>query len=67
VIISDALRLDHVAIELRSATNDWTRIAGRGDPCEHDETFPLEWVINSSVGSWSDTAAEVWAGATERY
>jgi len=41
VIISDALRLDHVAIELRSAANDWTRIAGRGEPCEHDESFPL--------------------------
>jgi len=41
VIIADALRLDHVAIELPSAANGWTRIAGRGAPGEHDENLPL--------------------------
>jgi hypothetical protein len=41
VIIGDALRLDHVAIELPSAANGWTRVAGRGAPSEHDENFPL--------------------------
>src|SRR5262249_60870089 len=41
VMISEALRLDHVAIELRSTAKEWTRIAGRGDSCEHDESFPL--------------------------
>jgi two-component system, NarL family, sensor kinase len=41
VIISETLRLDHVAIELKSAPNDWTPIAGHGDPAEHDERFPL--------------------------
>ncbi|HKA67876.1 MAG TPA: histidine kinase [Actinomycetes bacterium] len=41
VIIADTLRLDHVAIDLMSVTNDWTRIAERGDPGEHDESFPL--------------------------
>jgi signal transduction histidine kinase len=41
VIIADTLRLDHVAIDLMSAGSDWTRIAERGDPSEHDESFPL--------------------------
>ena len=41
VIIADALRLDHVAIELPSAANGWTRIAGRGSPGGHDENLPL--------------------------
>jgi two-component system NarL family sensor kinase len=41
MIIGDALRLDHVAIELPSAPNGWTRVAGRGAPTEHDENFPL--------------------------
>jgi len=41
VIIADALRLDHVAIDLMSPANDWTPIAKQGDPVEQDETFPL--------------------------
>jgi signal transduction histidine kinase len=41
VIIADALRLDHVAIDLMSAADDWTRIAERGVPGAHDENFPL--------------------------
>lgn len=41
VIIADALRLDHVAIYVTSTANDWTRIAERGEPGEHDESFPL--------------------------
>ncbi len=41
VIIADALRLDHVAIDLMSAADDWTRIAERGVPGTHDENFPL--------------------------
>jgi signal transduction histidine kinase len=41
MIIADTLRLDHVAIDVMSAGSDWTRIAERGDPGEHDESFPL--------------------------
>jgi two-component system NarL family sensor kinase len=42
--IADALRLDHVAIDLISPTNeagDWTRVAERGEPGDHDESFRM--------------------------
>jgi signal transduction histidine kinase len=41
VSIAEALRLDHVAIDLMSAASDWTRAAERGSLTEHDENFPL--------------------------
>jgi signal transduction histidine kinase len=55
VTIADALRLDHVAIDLRSATNDWTRIAECGDPGGHDESFPLamgDQLVGRLVVGW---------------
>ena len=42
--IANALRLDHVAIDLMSATNeakDWTRVAEFGEPGDHDESFRM--------------------------
>jgi signal transduction histidine kinase len=41
VTIADALRLDHVAIDLMSPLNDWRRVAECGEPTTHDENFPL--------------------------
>lgn len=40
VTIAEALRLDHVAIDLMSPEG-WIRVAERGGPQDHDESFPL--------------------------
>ena len=59
VTIADALRLDHVAVDLVSATNNWTRIAECGDPRGHDESFPLamgDQLLGRLVVGWRGAA-----------
>jgi signal transduction histidine kinase len=42
VTIAGALRLDHVAIDLRTKPRDWTRVAEYGESGERDGSLPLE-------------------------